>query len=132
MRAEFLDNGNVVEPVRVITIHDCIARYRSRPGGLHPFDTQRLDELDAAIGTNHLSKAREAWGTWLRGRGHALAPSTVSRWRSNLLAALTYGADEFGIAAPSLPPVRGANSERIAYLTPQQEARLLAASGRLS
>jgi integrase len=40
---------------------------------------------------------------------------------------LTYGADELGVAAPSLPAVRVVDSERIAYLTPQQEARLLAA-----
>ena len=43
-----------------------------------------------------------------------------------MLAALTYGAEEFGVAAPSLQPVRGVDGERIAYLTPQQEARLLA------
>ena len=53
-------------------------------------------------------------------------PILAARWRSTLLAALTYGADEFGIAAPSLPAVRGVDVERIAYLTPQQEARLLA------
>lgn len=43
------------------------------------------------------------------------------------MAALAYGAHEYGVAPPSLQPVRGAEGERIAYLTPQQEARLLAA-----
>jgi hypothetical protein len=43
IRAEFLDTGGVVDPVRVITIHDCIMAYRSRPGRLHPFDVQRLE-----------------------------------------------------------------------------------------
>jgi hypothetical protein len=42
MRAEFFDTGKVIEPVRVVTIHDCIAAHRSRPGSLHPFDVQRL------------------------------------------------------------------------------------------
>jgi hypothetical protein len=54
IRAEFLDIGTVVEPPRVVTIHDCIAAYRSRPGGLHPFDLQRLDEMDAAMGDTAL------------------------------------------------------------------------------
>ena len=96
-------SGNVIEPVRTITNHDCIAVYRSCPSSLHPFDVQRLDESDAAIGCTNTSRTREAWGVWHRGRGHHLAPSTVARWRSILLVALTYGADEFGIAAPSLP-----------------------------
>jgi integrase len=97
------------------------------PGGLHRFDIQRLDELDASIGGRFLSRTREAWSAWLRTRGHWLAPSTIARWRSTLLAALRHGADEFGLAAPSLPPVRRSEIDRIAYLTPQQEARLLAA-----
>jgi integrase len=127
IRTEFLDTGHVVEPSRTVTIHDCIVAYKARPGGLHPFDVQRLDELDAVMGHVVVSAVREAWGTWLRGRGHDLAPSTVARWRSTLLAALTYGADEFGIVAPALRAVRGVDGERIAYLTPQQETRLLAA-----
>ena len=32
-----------------------------------------------------------------------------------------------GLTAPTLPSVRGAEAERIAYLSPQQERRLLAA-----
>jgi len=79
------------------------------------------------MGNVVVSALREAWGAWLRDRGHDLAPATVGRWRSTLLAALTYGGDEFGIVVPALRPVRGAESERIAYLTPQQEACLLAA-----
>jgi site-specific recombinase XerD len=130
IRAEFLDTGAVVEPVRVITIHDCIEAYRLRPGRLHPFDVQRLDELEATIGNRHLSKAPEAWSTWLRTRGRGLAPSTVARWRSTLLAALTYGAEEYGVTVRSLQPVSGVDAERIAYLTPQQEARLLASYSR--
>ena len=127
IRGEFLDTGGVIEPARVITIQDCIAAYKSRPGKLHPFDVQRLAELDDRIGNHHLARAREAWGSWLRTRGRGLAPSTIARWRSTLLAALTYGAEEYGTTVPSLPAVRGVEGERIAYLTPQQEGRLLAA-----
>ena len=86
IRGEFLDTGTVIEPVRVITIHDCILAYRSRSGRVHPFDVQRLDEFDATIGNHHLSRAPEAWSAWLRTRGHGRAPSTVARWRSTLLA----------------------------------------------
>jgi integrase len=74
-----------------------------------------------------LSGTREAWGMWLRDRGRGLAPSTIARWRSTLLAALGYGANEYGVATPVLRAIRGAEIERIAYLTAQQEARLLAA-----
>jgi integrase len=127
IRTEFINTGNVAEPSKTVTIKDCITAYKSRPGGLHPFDVQRLDELDADIGTTLLSGTREAWGVWLRGRGRGLAPSTVARWRSTLLAALAYGAAEYGVATPTLMAIRGAEVERIAYLTPTQEARLLTA-----
>ena len=127
IRTEFITTGNVVEPSRTVTIRACITAYKARPGGLHPFDLQRLDELDAVMGERAVSTVREAWGEWLRDRGRDLAPGTVARWRSTLLAALAYGADEFGIVVPTLKAVRGAEVERIAYLTMQQEARLLAA-----
>lgn len=52
IRGEFLDTGGVIEPARVITIQDCIAAYKSRPGNLHQFDIQRLNEFDTTIG-NH-------------------------------------------------------------------------------
>ena len=127
IRSEVLDTGDVAQPRRAITIHDCITAYKARPGGLHPFDLQRLDELDTIIGDARLSGIREAWGSWLRVRGRGLAPATAARWRSTLLAALTHGAEEFGAAAPILGTVKGVDDERIAYLTAQQEARLLAA-----
>ena len=111
----------------MITVGQCIATYKARPSSLHPFDIARLDELDTAMGGVVLSAVREAWGTWLRGRGRGLAPSTVARWRSTLRAAIAHGAEEFGVAAPAIRAVKGAETERIAYLTPQQESRLLAA-----
>ena len=62
----------------------------------------------------------------------ASRPSTVARWRSTLLAALTYGAEEYGVALriEGMRMDRGVDAQRIAYLTPQQEARLLASYGR--
>jgi integrase len=130
VRTEFINTGTVAEPSRTVTIHDCITAYKARPGGLHPFDVQRLDELDADMGDTLLPGTREAWGAWLRERGRGLAASTIARWRSTLLAALAYGAHEYGVATPVLRAIRGAEVERIAYLTPQQEARLLAAYSR--
>lgn len=124
IRAEFLDGGNVAEPSRTATIRDCIAAYKACPGGLHPFDMQRLNELDTTMGSACLSGVREAWGSWLRTRGRG---SAAARWRSTLLAALTHGAEEFGTAVPILTTVKGVDDERIAYLTSQQEARLLTA-----
>lgn len=112
---------------RAVTIGDCIEAYRARPGGHHPFDDARLVELAAAMGTVPLADVRTAWGAWLRGRGSGLAPSTISRWRSTLQAALNYGADEASITAPALRAIKHAESERIAYLSKAQEVRLLAA-----
>lgn len=127
VRFQYLSTGNVEEPSRTVLIRDCITSYKARPGGLHPFDVQRLDELVASVGHVSVADTREAWGAWLRDRGQGLAPSTIARWRSTLLAALHYGVDEFGITAPTIRAIRGAEVERIAYLTPQQETRLLAA-----
>jgi integrase len=130
IRSEFLATGSVVEPPRAITIKACIAAYKSRPGGLHPFDIQRLDQFDKEMGQTRIENVRDAWRMWLRDRGHDLAPATVARWRSTLMAALVHGAEEHGVAVPALRSVRRADGERIAYLTPQQEARLLAAYSR--
>ena len=77
------------------------------------------------MGSVTLGALREAWGGWIRGRGKALAPSTIARWRSTLLAALTYGADEFGVAAPTLRSRGGPEGERIAYLTPQTAGKVV-------
>jgi hypothetical protein len=55
MRAEFFDTGKVIEPVRVVTIHDCIAAHRSRPGSLHP-----SGDAIATFGTA-ADPADEAW-----------------------------------------------------------------------
>ncbi len=52
---------------------------------------------------------------------------TIACWRSNLQAALAYGADEFGDEAPKLRAIKNADADRIAYLTSAQEAGLLAA-----
>jgi len=127
IRTEFINTGNVAEPSKTVTIRDCIIAYKARPGGLHPFDIQRLNELDADLGDTLLTGTRGAWGAWIRDRGRGLAPSTIARWRSTLLAALGYGAHEYGLAVPALMPIRGAEIERIAYLTPTQETRLLGA-----
>jgi integrase len=125
VRAEALDAG--APRSQAVTIGECIAAYLARPGGHHPFDEARLLELKALMNTVPLADARSVWGTWLRDRGQALAPSTISRWRSTLKAALNYGADEFGVTAPTLRSVPNAEGERIAYLTKAQAARLLAA-----
>lgn len=124
-RAELLDG--TAPRARSVTIGECIVLYRARPGDHHPFDNARLTELEATMGSALLEDARTAWGAWLRDRGQELAPSTIARWRSSLKAALRYGADEFGVTAPTLRAVKEAESERIAYLTEAQAARLLAA-----
>jgi hypothetical protein len=49
--APALDTSNVIEPVRTVTIPDCIAACRSRAGKLRRFNVRGLDELDAVIGS---------------------------------------------------------------------------------
>lgn len=127
VRSECLGAGTAPEPPRRITVGECMAVYRARPGGLHPFDVSRLEELETAMGDILLVGVRGAWGAWLRGRGRTLAPSTTARWRSTLLAALSYACQEFDVPVPRLASIRNAETERIAYLTLQQERRLLAA-----
>ena len=126
IRASILDPASAPS-ARTTTIGECIRAYRARPGGLHRFDLRRLDELDRMVGSRPVGQAREAWSSWMAARGTELAPGTIARWRSMLRAALAYGAEEFGITVPALRPVRVVEQERIAYLTMDQEARLLAA-----
>jgi hypothetical protein len=66
IRTEFINTGNVAEPSKTVTIKNCITAYKARPGGLHPFDVQRLDELDIEIGDILLSGTKEAWGAWIQ------------------------------------------------------------------
>ena len=126
IRASILDPASAPSS-RTITIGECICVYRARPGGHHRFDLRRLDELDRLAGNRPVEQAREAWSAWIAARGQKLAPGTIARWRSMLRAALAYGAEEFGITVPALRPIRTVEQERIAYLTADQEARLLAA-----
>jgi hypothetical protein len=133
IRSEFINSGAVAQPSRTIRIKDCIIAYKVRsltkpvlgdcthstcnvsmnllPIWRHPFCQRR-------------AKRRVFW---LRDRGAGLAPSTIARWHSTLLAAPRYGAHEYCVAAPDLRAIPGSEVGRIAYLTPQQEARLLAA-----
>lgn len=127
IRAEYLSTGNVPEPSKTVTIRECIAIYKARPGSLHPFDVRRLDLLDAFMGDEPVSEVRAAWGRWLREDGGSKSPATVARWRSTLMAALSHAADELGITVPPITAIRGAEVERIAYLTEPEEQRLLAA-----
>ena len=128
IRAEVLDTGALAKPPHVVTVGECIAAYKAPPGGLHPFDIVRLTELDAAMGRMPLSAARDAWSAWLRARGKDLATSPVARWQAVLRATLHRGAEEFGVTVPHLRPVKGAEVERIAYLTKKAGGAL---TGRL-
>ena len=114
--------GSFTDPGRVVTIHDCIATYWSRPGGLYPFDVQRLDEFDAIASPKH---ARH--GAWLHSLGQG---SCAIATRPNSSAPYVRAAGRVdrqrATAVPSLPAVRGIDGWRIAYLTPPWEARLLA------
>jgi integrase len=126
LRNNYLDGGHSSKTTTV-TIKSCIKAYMERPGGLHPYDVRRLNHFLEQFGKYEVSDARRAWAEWISERGTNLAPSTVARWRSTILAALTHGAEDFGVVVPNLRPVRNAQVDRIAYLTPGQESNLLAA-----
>ena len=83
IRAEFLDTGNVIEPVRVITIHDCIWRTGRDPA------TSIASMFSASMSSTPRSATTTCPERRKRGvRGcvprTGLAPSTVARWRSTL------------------------------------------------
>ena len=48
---------------------------------------QHIQDNPLYVAAPCLSRTREARSAWLRGRGQGLAPSTVARWWSKLLAA---------------------------------------------
>ncbi len=49
-----------MELVRIVTVNDCITIYKASLGGLHQFDNQRLDALDAAMASITRGALRQA------------------------------------------------------------------------
>lgn len=85
---------------RRITIAECILTYGSRPGGIAPYDADRLADFNDRIGHYAVADAKEAWGDWLKGRGSQMAPGTVARWRAVLQAAIIHTAQHNQFDAP--------------------------------
>lgn len=108
-----------------LTIADCLDTYVSRPGGIRPYDQDRVAALNDAIGGRLLSDAAEAWGAWQAAHpGHA--PATAARWRAILMAALAAGAKAHAQPVPTLPTIRQPRADRTARLTEGERKRLLA------
>ena len=77
IRGEFLDTGTVIEPVRVITIHDCILAYRVAirpPPSVRCSAPRRIRRHGGAGGMERVAAYPRTW------------PRAVARWRSTLLA----------------------------------------------
>jgi integrase len=109
-------------------ISDCFVSYLSRPGGVKPYDVQRVGDLNEYAGVFPLKDAARGWQAWLHGRGAGQKPTSVQRWRNTFQAAINHGAAAHGTTAPKLPPVKGGSgTERAIYLTDDERRRLLAA-----
>lgn len=128
IRAEALEG--VGGRVRRLTIADCLEAYLSRPGGVPPYDVERVADFNERLGGRTVADADAAWADWLATRGRAMAPSTAARWRTILQAALGAGAARYQFPRPILPPVRQRQVDRAAYLTQLERDRLLAAYNR--
>ena len=111
---------------RRLKLADCFASYLQRPGGLRPYDIQRVAAFIEAVGDFAISDAPKAWQEWLR-LHPTQAPATVQRWRTTLLAALRMGCAGFGLICPALPAVKQARHVRVVYLTDAERLALLAA-----
>jgi integrase len=112
---------------RRLTIADCIAAYLARPGGLQPYDQDRLANFNDRIGHRPLADAPDAWIDWLASR-RPMKASSAARWRAILRAALAHSAGANGVPAPAIPGVSGGDGEaRLAYLTHEEADRLCAA-----
>jgi integrase len=115
---------------RRLTIADCIVSYLSRPGGLQPYDQDRLADFNERIGDRQLSDAADAWTDWLASR-RPMAPSSAARWRAILRAAIGHGAAANGTTAPAIPGVAGGGGKtRLAYLSRAEADRLVTGYNR--
>ena len=103
-----------------------------RPGGVPPYDEERIADFNERIGAHLMAEAAAAWNEWLSTRGEAMAPGTAARWRAILQAALNYGARTHGTVAPHLPGVKQRNDDQLVYLTEREAERLLAAYSDVS
>lgn len=113
---------------RRLTIGDCLEAYLSRPGGVRPYDVARVAEFNEIFGNRPVIEASAGWRIWLEARGSKQKPSSVSRWRAVLQAALNHGCAAHEVPAPRLPGIKGSSGEeRATYLPDDQRQRLLAA-----
>lgn len=130
------ENARIIESItagpagraRDLTIADCIFEYAKRPGGVRPYDADRLKQLNVAMGGRPLSEAQQAWASWLRTRPRPPSPGTAARWRAVLQAAINHGAAAHDVPPPRIPGVKGGGGvERVIYLQDDERRRLLAA-----
>lgn len=107
-----------------VTFADAGACYLARPGGVARGDIWRIGELNEILGDRPLSEIKDGWAEFRAKRCVGLAPATVNRFRSVLVAALNYACDEWDIPVPKVSPIRF-NNERIRWLTIPQADRLI-------
>ena len=111
---------------RRLTVADCVLAYMTRPRGVSALDTAKLLALNEAMGAVQLDAVRPAWGEWLADHTEH-APGTLVRTRALLMAAIRHGCEAQDVPAPSLPPVKVERETRVAMLTADERAALLAA-----
>jgi integrase len=111
---------------RRLTVGACFAAYLSRPGGVRSYDVVRVAEMNEVMGAARLADTGAAWQDWLE-RHRTMAPATVQRWRTIMLAALKMGCEANGVPVPKLPSVKQDREVRQVYLTEAERGALLAA-----
>ena len=124
IRAEVIEGPG--GKLRLVTIAECIIAYGSRPKGIQPYDAARCADFNERIGDRSVADAEVAWQHWLRTRGANMQPATAARSRAVLQAALNAGGKALGFPAPRLPTIEQRHETRIAYLTQEEQVRMLA------
>jgi integrase len=97
--------------------------YLERPGGLPRKEVWHAGQLGDVLGDFAATDVVRGWARFTAGRCRDLAPATVNRFRTCLVAALNHS----GVPVPrDLKPIRVKN-ERVRYITKAQQEALLAA-----
>ena len=111
---------------RRLTLGACFVIYLRRPGGLQPYDIDRVAKLNDVMGHRPLSEIQDGWQAWMRIHPTA-APATVIRWRTILLAAVRAGCEANQVTPPTLPTVKQDRVVRMVYLSEGERHALLSA-----
>lgn len=123
IRAEHLE-GDAGRAKR-LTFAACALHYLRRPGGVQPYDKDRIGVMAEAFGDTALADLPRVWSAWVGSR--EWQPGTAARWRAVAQAAVSHGCEAEGVPAAKLPGVRQPVEDRVVSLVPAEREALIRA-----